>query len=157
MKKNKNKNKYARILIVLLLIIIIAIIILHSFIKTEEKPNIVVSKATAYTYSAYQENCTKNDTYFEEIAKLMGGINYSLVKQAKQNSTYCVYSETSSITEEEVENMTCSCVERNLKSCPEGYTLSEHQEFCIKGESVTSLLKSCSAYKCENNLYVERT
>jgi len=150
-KKTKKKGKkeyWGKVLALSIIIVILVAVIIALYIKKKHE----------LKYTIYQEICTKENSYFEEIANLTYGyVNESFVWKHKSQSPFCERNEEKKLTSEDFEDFKpsyeCECVEHGIRSCMEGWELEG--VYCYKDKYYTNSLKSCSLYKCKDNYYVE--
>lgn len=151
----REKIKREKIIVISVLVIILIVILVLVAFKLEVFSGSVIQnpdKAEEFSYQKYKQICSKDDDYFEELAGLAGG-GSKKVREIKEKSIFCQTSEKQEITKEQLEDMACECLEREIKKCQQGWQLIGN--FCYKGKDMTSILKKCSFYKCEGNYYVE--
>ncbi len=148
-KRKERKKDKTLIIGIIVLGIIIIIALAGTLTKQEQK-----------LYKAYQQECRKEEGYFEDISKVKygGDINRGFIQNYKKNSTYCNTSEAEEMTKLEFEDFKeeykCKAYAwEGRRYCSDGWELEG--KYCYSGNYVTYSLIACSLYKCEDNYYVE--
>lgn len=154
----KDIYKKEKIIVISILAIILLIILILVLIKMDVFSGFAIFNSDEpeekKIYQVYQQQCSKEEAYFEELAVLVGGSQKKL-REIKEKSMFCETSEKQNLSENEFEdlNLDCRCTEYGKRECLEGWELKGN--YCWKENLYTNPLRACRYYECEKNYYAE--